>query len=66
MWALSLNELEINEKLNNFLETNDPNEEFSVESMLRLRINYKSNNSDTSDLSDRVQYFEILSHLSLF
>jgi hypothetical protein len=44
LWDLSLNELNINEKLNNFLETNDQNVELSVESILRLRINYKSDN----------------------
>jgi hypothetical protein len=44
LWAKSLNELNINEKLNHFLETNDQNVELSVESMLRLRINHESDN----------------------
>jgi len=42
MWALSLNDLETNETLNNILKASNEKDVLSIESMVRLRINNKS------------------------
>jgi hypothetical protein len=52
LWALGSDELQINQILNNILEADDQNQEFTVESMIRLRINNKSHNSVSTQYSN--------------